>query len=213
VLKQELKKYQDAQQFIVECDFEIKKILEQLINQDNVKKSRYIDKKTHKRINKNIPKNIDLNLITYQYFDGVNLYAIEGFRHGTVLTLMSELGEKGILKFQNVQHFTSWLRLASKNKISNGRILSSRTPKGSNRLKIALRQAANAIGNLKDTYLSNFFNRIAYRKVRAFAVSATGRKTATILWNMLYKNQQYNPPTIYEYLDHKRKRKLQELQK
>ena len=213
VLKQELQKYQDAQRLILECDMEIKKLLDEFINQDDVKKSLYIDKKAHKRINKNTPKNIDLNLISYQYFDGIDLYAIEGFSHGTVLTLMSELGENGILKFQNAQHFTSWLRLAPNNKVSGGRILSSRTPKGSNRLKIALRQAANSIGNLKDTHLSNFFNRIAYRKGRAVAVSATARKVATILWNMLYKKQQYNPPTVYEYLDQKRKRKVIELQK
>jgi len=144
VLKQELHKYNDAQQLIIECDVEIKILLDEFINQDDVKKSLYIDKNT--------PKNIDLNLISYQYFDGVDLYAIEGFSHGTVLTLMSELGEKGILKFQNAQHFTSWLRLAPNNKISGGRILSSRTPKGSNRLKIALRQAANAIGNLIRIY-------------------------------------------------------------
>ena len=213
VLKQELKKYQDAQQLILECDAEIKKLLDEFIDQDHVKKSLYIDKKAHKRINKNTPKNIDLNLMAYQYFDGIDLYAIEGFSHGTVLTLMSELGEKGILKFQNAQHFTSWLRLAPNNKISGGRVLSSRTPKGSNRLKIALRQAANAIGNLKDTHLSNFFNRVAYRKGRSVAVSATARKLATILWNMLFKNEQYSPPTIYEYLDQKRKRKVLELQK
>jgi transposase len=213
VLKQELQKYQDAQRLILECDMEIKKLLDEFINQDDVKKSLCIDKKIHKRINKNTPKNLDLNLISYQYFDGIDLYAIEGFSHGTVLTLMSELGENGILKFQNAQHFTSWLRLAPNNKVSGGRILSSRTPKGSNRLKIALRQAANSIGNLKDTHLSNFFNRIAYRKGRAVAVSATARKVATILWNMLYKKQQYNPPTVYEYLDQKRKRKVSELQK
>ena len=213
VLKQELQKYQDAQRLILECDIEIKKLLNEFINQDDVKKSLCIDKKVHKRINKNTPKNIDLNLISYQYFDGIDLYAIEGFSHGTVLTLMSELGENGILKFQNAQHFTSWLRLAPNNKVSGGRILSSRTPKGSNRLKIALRQAANSIGNLKDTHLSNFFNRIAYRKGRAVAVSATARKLATILWNMLYKKHQYNPPTVYEYLDQKRKRKVIELQK
>jgi transposase len=213
VLKQELQKYQDAQRLILECDMEVKKLLDEFINQDDVKKSLCIDKKVHKRINKNTPKNIDLNLISYQYFDGIDLYAIEGFSHGTVLTLMSELGENGILKFQNAQHFTSWLRLAPNNKVSGGRILSSRTPKGSNRLKIALRQAANSIGNLKDTHLSNFFNRIAYRKGRAVAVSATARKVATILWNMLYKKQQYKPPTVYEYLDQKRKRKVIELQK
>lgn len=213
VLKQELQKYQDAQRLILECDMEIKKLLDEFINQDDVKKSLCIDKKIHKRINKNTPKNLDLNLISYQYFDGIDLYAIEGFSHGTVLTLMSELGENGILKFQNAQHFTSWLRLAPNNKVSGGRILSSRTPKGSNRLKIALRQAVNSIGNLKDTHLSNFFNRIAYRKGRAVAVSATARKVATILWNMLYKKQQYNPPTVYQYLDQKRKRKVIELQK
>ena len=81
VLKQELHKYQDAQQLIIECDIEIKKLLDEFINQDDVKKSLYIDKKVHKRINKNTPKNIDLNLISYQYFDGVDLYAIEGFSH------------------------------------------------------------------------------------------------------------------------------------
>jgi transposase len=30
---------------------------------------------------------------------------------------------------------------------------------------------------------------------------------------MLYKKQQYNPPTVYEHLDQKRKRKVIELQK
>lgn len=212
-LQQELKQYQYTQNLIIECDVEIKALLDDFINQDEVKKSLYIDPKIHKRINKNTPKNIDLNLISYQYFDGLDLYSIEGFSHGTVLTLMSELGEKGIEKFHNAQHFTSWLRLAPNNKISGGRVLSSRTPKGSNRLKIALRQAANAIGNLRDTHLSNFFNRVAFRKGRSVAISATARKLAVILWNMLAKNQQYNPPTMYEYLDQKRKRKVKELQK
>ena len=72
--------------------------MDEFINQDDVKKPLCIDKKAHKRINKNTPKNIDLNLISYQYFDRIDLYAIEGFSHGTVLTLMSELGENGILK-------------------------------------------------------------------------------------------------------------------
>jgi len=47
-------------------------------------------------------------------------------------------------------------QLVPNNKISGGKVLSQKVPKGSNRLKIALRNAANAIGNLKDTPLSNF---------------------------------------------------------
>ena len=197
----------------MECDAEIKELLDNFITKDDVKKSLHIDPKVHKIVNKNTPKNIDLNLMSYQYFDGIDLYSIEGFSHGTVLTSMSELGEKGIKEFQSAQHFASWLRLAPNNKISGGRILSSRTPKGSNRLKIALRQAANAIGNLGDNHLSNFFNRVAFRKGRSVAISATARKLAVIIWNMLSKNQQYNPPTLYEYLDQNRKRKVKELQK
>ena len=126
---------------------------------------------------------------------------------------MSEIGANGIKEFHTAKQFSSWLRLSPNNKISGGKVLHSRTPKGSNRLKIALRQAANAIGNLKGTHLSNFFKRVAFRKGRSSAISATARKLAVILWNMLNNHQQYNPPTNYEYLDQKRKRKVRELQK
>jgi hypothetical protein len=56
--------------------------------------------------------------------------------------------------------------------------------------------------------LSNFFNRIAYRKGRTIAVSATARKLAVILWNMVVKKMPYKPPTEYLFLDVKRKLKL-----
>ena len=121
---------------------------------------------------------------------------------------MSELGPEGFSKFATAKQFTSWMRLAPNNKISGGRILSNRVPKGSNRIKIALRQAANAIGNLKDTHLSGFFKRVAYRKGRQAAVSATARKLAVIIWTMITHKTQYSPPTEYLFLDQKRKMKM-----
>jgi hypothetical protein len=84
-------------------------------------------------------------------------------------------------------------------------VLSSKVPKGSNRLKIALRQAANSIGNLKDTHLSDFFKRVAFRKGRQAAVSATARKLGVIIWNMVTKKEPYKPPKEYLFLDQKRK--------
>lgn len=130
---------------------------------------------------------MDLNQASYQYFGGVDLMSIEGMSHATILSIISEIGPEGFRKFESAKHFTSWLRLAPNNKISGGKLLSSKTPKGSNRLKIALRNAANVIGNLKDTHLSNFFKRIAYSKVRTVEVIATARKLAVILWNMIVK--------------------------
>ena len=161
--------------------------------------------KPYKRINKNAPQIKDLNQMAFRYFDGVDLFAIEGLSHSTILTIMSDIGPEGSLKFRTSKQFSSWLRLAPNNKISGGKILSNRVSKGSNRLKIALRQAANAIGNLKDTHLSDFFRRVAYRKERHSAVSATARKLAVIIWNMVTKKIEYQPPKQYLFLDQKRK--------
>jgi len=97
------------------------------------------------------------------------------------------------------------LTLAPNNKISGGKTLSNRTPKGSGRLKIALPNAANAIGNLKEGYLASFFKRIAYKKGRQIVITATARKLAMIIWNMVTKKQAYNPPELYLFLDQKRK--------
>jgi len=131
--------------------------------------------------------------------------AIEGVSHATIMAIMSEIGIDGFKKFRTAKQFCSWLRLAPNNKISGGKVLSNKVPKGSNRLKIALRNAANAIGNLKDTHLSDFFGRIAYRKGRPAAVSATARKLATIIWTMITKKVTYTPPKQYLFLDQKRK--------
>jgi len=210
-LTHEYQLYQLFQCKITECDKQIKQLLHAQIDNDENKKQHFIDKKVYKRINKNTP-DININMLSYQYFEGVDLLAIEGVSHSTVLTLMSEVGQ-GIHKFHSAKQFASWLRLAPNNKISGGRILSNKILKGSNRLKIALRQAANVVGNLKDTALSNFFKRIAFRKGRTSAISATARKLAVIIWNMITKKISYKTDSQYEFLDQKRKRKVLEMKK
>jgi transposase len=207
-LQQELDLYKILQAKIEDCDLAIAKLLTEQIDRDETKKSLQAEAKTYKRVNKNAPKHMDLNQLAYQYFDGVDLMRIEGVSHATVIALMSEVGPEGIKKFDTAKQFASWLRLCPNTKISGGKVLSSKIAKGSNRLKIALRQAANAIGNLKDTHLSNFFRRISYRKGRMAAISATARKLAVIIWHMVVKHRPYNPPSEYLFLDQKRKMKL-----
>ena len=205
-LQQELDMYKHVQTKIEACDKEIEKMLNKQINDNDDKRQHYIDKKVHKRITKNTPKNIDINLLGYQLLEGVDLLSIEGVSHSTVLTLISEVGLEGIQKFPTAKQFASWLRLSPNNKISGGKVLSHKIPKGSNRLKIALRNAANAIGNLKDsTPLRDFFHRINFRKGRVSAISATARKLAVIIWNMVVKKVPYINPNEYLFLDQKRK--------
>ena len=105
--------------------------------------------------------------------------------------------------FPSSKHFVSWLRLAPNNKISGGRIISSKTPKGKNSLALALRQAANSIGNTKDHPLKKFFSRIAYRKGRGAAITATARKLAVILYHMITKKEDF---IVGHYLQETEKR-------
>ena len=204
-LKQEFARHQFYTNMINDCDKEISTFLKQSIQQKEEVVDDIPDNKYFKRQNKNAITGIDLNIASYQYFDGVDLLAIPGVSHSTVLTLMSEIGPEGFHKFPTAQHFASWLKLAPNNKISGGRILSNRIPQGSNRLKIALRNAANAVGNLKDTDLAKFFRKIAFKKGRQTAINATARKIAVILWNMITKKQPYMPKNNYLFLDQKRR--------
>ena len=204
-LKHEWNTYLHIQKQVEEVDAEIKKLLEDIIDKDDNKKQHVASPKKYKRRNKNTIKGTDMNYIAYQYFEGVDLMAIEGVNDATIMAFISEIGLEGIKKFETAKQFTAWLRLAPNNKISGGKVLSHHLPKGSSRLKIALRNAANAIGNLKEGHLADFFRKINYKKGRATAVSATARKLAVIIWNMLVKGVPYNPPTQYMFLDEKRR--------
>ncbi len=204
-LKQEFMCYQFYQKQIRQCERKINNFIKTELKLQPEKLKLRTTEKPYKRINKNAPSIKNFNQVAYQYFGGVDLMAIEGLSHATVLSIISEIGPSGFQKFPSSKQFVSWLRLAPNNKISGGKILSSKIPKGSNKLKIALRQAANAIGNLKDTHLSDFFKRVAYRKGRQAAVSATARKLGVIIWNMVTKKIPYKPPTEYLFLDQKRK--------
>ncbi len=207
-LRQEWATYLHLQDQIAQVDEQIKKHLEEVIDNDGDKKQHIPSEKPHKRKNKNTVRGVDMNQVSYQYFEGVDLMAIEGVNDATIMAIISEIGPEGIKKFGSAKQFTSWLRLAPNNRISGGKVLGHHLPKGSGRLKIAFRLAANSIGNLKEGHLSDFFKRINYKKGRATAVSATARKLAVIIWNMLVKGIPYRPPTEYLFLDQKRKLKL-----
>lgn len=156
------------------------------------------------RTGKNQPK-MDLSMLSYQYY-GVDLFAIPSVSFSTVMTLLSEVGED-IYKFESSKHWASWLRLAPNNRISGGKVISSRTPKGKGHLTMSLRNAANTVGNSKEGQLAAFFKRIAFKKGRGAAITATARKIAIIIYNMIVKKEEYKPTPLIIH-DEKMKRRI-----
>ena len=77
-LKQEWGTYLHVQKQIDEVDVQIKKLLEDIIDQDDNKKQHVANKKSYKQKNKNTIRGADMNQISYQYFEGIDLMEIEG---------------------------------------------------------------------------------------------------------------------------------------
>ena len=82
------------------------------------------------------------------------------------------------------KHFTSWLTLAPKNKISGGRLLSSRTQPSANRAAAILRMTVMSLGRT-DTALGAFYRRLAARIGKPQAITAAARKLAILVYRAL----------------------------
>lgn len=213
-LKQSYELYNYFHQKIRECDQQIEKLLAEKIEdnekQDGEARPEYSGKR--KQAGKNDPR-IDLQKLSYQLSGGIDLSSIEGINSGTIMTILSETGID-LKDFPTAKHFSSWLRLSPNNKKSGGKVLSSRTMKGKNRLAIALRHAANSIGHVvKKGSLHQFFKRIAYKKGDLAAITATARKLAVIIYNMLTKKETYKPTDQTIYLEKVRLGQIKFLQR
>ena len=75
---------------------------------------------------------------------GVDLTRIDGVDGFTALKVISEIGTD-MTKWPSAKHFASWLGLSPDNRITGGRVISSKTKASANRAAAALRLAANAL--------------------------------------------------------------------
>ena len=199
--------YKILQERIQNVDNEIEKIL-QIYTEDIHFDDEVLIKKQHK--GKNQPK-MDIQRLSKKLLN-VDLFAIESISSSTVMSFLSEIGND-IYKFRTAKHFVSWLRLAPNNRVSGGKTISSKTPRGKNKFALALRNAANTIERKKDGLLVSFFRRIAYKKGRAAAITATARKLAVIIWNMIIKKTSYVPIDSHEYQELIKKNKIHYINK
>ena len=93
----------------------------------------------------------------------------------------------------SAKHFTSWLGPAPNNKVSGGKMLSSRTRRSGGRAAALLRLAAVTVGRT-DTALGAFYRRLSARIGKAKAVTATARKIAILLYNAVRYGMDYVDP-------------------
>jgi transposase len=142
---------------------------------------------------------------------GADLSQIDGLGPYSALRLISEIGTD-MTRWRTEKHFTAWLTLAPHNRISGGRLLSSRTRPSANRAAAILRMAAMALG-YTSTALGAFYRRLALRAGKARAITATARKLAILVYHTLKDGVVYVDPGAAAYDAQHQSRLLRRLQR
>ena len=140
---------------------------------------------------------------------GIDLTQIDGLAPYSALGLVSEIGTD-MTRWRTEKHFTSWLTLAPQNRVSGGRLLSSRTEPSANRAAAILRMSAMTLGRTQ-TALGAFYRRLAARIGKAQAVTATARKLAILVYRALQGELVYRDPGADAYNLQQRTRRLRQL--
>ena len=140
---------------------------------------------------------------------GKDLTRIHGIGPYLALKLVSECGDD-LSAWPTAKHFTSWLCLAPSNKISGGKVLSSRTRRSGSRAASLLRLAAVTIGRT-DTALGAFYRRLSARAGKSKAVTATARKIAVLFYNAIRHGMDYVDPGASYYETRYRERVVKNL--
>ena len=206
-LRHALELYDFHQAKIAECDAEIEAVLRQL-NADRPAPDDPLPAVRHAK-GRNEPQ-FEVRSALYTLL-GADLSQIHGLGPYTVLRLLAECGDD-MRKFPTAKDFTSWLCLAPGNKITGGRLLSSKTRRSTNRAAVLLRIAAVNIGRTQ-TALGAFYRRLAARIGKAKAVTATARKLAILFYNALRFGMKYVDPGVAYYEERYRQRVLHNLQR
>ena len=125
---------------------------------------------------------------------GVDLCRIPGVSEITALELISETGGD-MDKWKSIKHFAAWLNLVPNNKISGGKIISSKVMKKKNKAGQALKMAASTLSNSKSE-LGDIYRRYRAKHGGKGAVLATAHKLSRIIYIMLKEKVEYNPEII-----------------
>ncbi len=142
---------------------------------------------------------------------GKDLTQIQGMGPYLALKLIAECGDD-LSAWPSAKHFTSWLCLAPSNKISGGKILSSRTRRSGSRAAALLRLAATTIGRT-DKALGALYRGLSTRTGKTKAVTETARKIAVLFYNAVRHGMDYVDPGASSYEARYRTRVIDNLQR
>lgn len=224
LVKQSYCQYKQLQAHILDCENEIEEMLQRMAaarnegviesQPDDSSEDKEVEgiqkEKKKKRKNKNAPGYDVRNYL--RQIHGVDVLDIFGISEITALEIFSETGTD-LSRWQTSNHFSSWLNLSPNNKITGGKLVSSKLMKKTpNAAAQAFRAAANGLrrGN---NWLGDYFRRMRAKGGHKFAIVATARKLSVIYYKMVRYKEAFIEIDMEEYKDKQTKARIQYLEK
>ena len=140
---------------------------------------------------------------------GTDLTLIPGIGEATALVLFSELGPD-LSRFPSASQFASWLNLCPQNKITGGRVISSKTGPGVNRAAQALRMATQTLYRSQSA-LGDYFRRKRARFGTPQAITDTAHKMARIIYHLVTRHVLYDDNLLAQQQRQDRRRQVRRL--
>jgi transposase len=222
VLKQALATYRHLLKQMEECDEQVEKALAAIVipapqeppepappnpkakEMPAAKKKRFHHRKGGTGLKRDLSQEL-------KRLCGVDLTQVMGLNVLGVLIMLSEIG-LDMSRWRSEKAFCSWLGLCPGNKISGGKVLSSRTAHVVSRVAILLRAVAPAVGKT-DTWLGVFHRRMRARLGPAGANTATARKLAALVYHLLKYKEDYIDVDHLIFTEKIRKSRISRLRK
>jgi transposase len=203
VLTQALKVYDDHARHLQECDAKLQTLL-------NARSSHSVDIGKKPRAGTKARAEFELRQMLANWA-GVDLTRIPGIGVTTVMTLLSEIGPD-LSRFETVKQFCAWLGLAPGTKISGGKVLSARTKFSANRVRQALKMAAQALSH-SHSALGAFYKRLCARMDAPRANTAVAHKLARLVYFTLTRGSEFVEQGQARYEEQQRHRSIAALRR
>jgi len=183
-LQQAVELYNFYQQQIFACDAAIENELASLESKGNQAGLQTTKKKRRNKSSLNFDVHSELYRLT-----GVDLTSIDGMNENSVLKVLAETGID-MSHWPTEKHFSSWLGLSPTNKITGGKVLSSKTRPTANRAAAAFRMSAYTLHG-SNSALGAYYRRQRARLGAPKAITATAHKLARTFYSMLKNGTEY----------------------
>ena len=206
MLKQSFELYHYLQKQMKDCEKQIESILQQYITSVPEEDTRAESPRANKVKAKKNMISIDIERHASKLW-GVNLSRIYGISDAALLRIVGELGHDFTSKFNTYKKFCCWANVTPNNKISGGKLLSSKVPRRKNPVGLILRSSANSLKASK-TPLGFYFRKIQTKSGYIPAIIATANKLGRMIYTMVKNKTEFDDSLISINEEERLKRKL-----